>query len=148
MVNPSAVADLENDLPSVANHAAIELDNMLLERPGGLDSVRTLASRISDAVGNVQEPASASSLLDVGTAVVLNRAMGDSTGPTNRTLQDLVEKTKELARKLLTLKRDEITAPEHKAELELLRLFCVSLSQHAMANEASPDDRPEHPFRR
>src|SRR5437879_13145023 len=113
----SAARALESDLPSLANQAAIELDNLVLKRPVQLDAVRRLASRISEAVVNVAEPGSPSSLLDVRTAVVINKAIVESTGPLNQTLAALLEKTKELTDKLLALDTDEMNAPEPAVEL-------------------------------
>ena len=46
------------DLPTLACEAAIELDNMLLNRFTGVESVRMLADKISQAIPDIRDPAS------------------------------------------------------------------------------------------
>ena len=146
MLAHAAIDNLENDLPSLANQAAIELDTMVLGGPVRLEAVRQLASQISRTVTDVNDPGSPSSLLNVRTAVLVNRAIGEAAvGPANSTLDELLKRTKEVTGALLALDQVHHVSA---AELARLRNFCVALSRHALAREVTPDDRPQHPFRR
>src|SRR5207245_1626340 len=120
----------ENDLASLANQAAIEIDGLIQGNAVELDAVHRLAAKISAAVTDVVEPGSPSSLLDVRTAVVVNKAISEATGPKNNTLDDLLRRAKEVTATLLTLKQGAAVPPERIAELKQLRNFCVSLSRH------------------
>lgn len=146
MSSPATVF-LENDLPSLANRAAIELDNLTIGRSVSLDAIQSLAIRISQSVTDVADPGSPSSLLNVRTAVLLNRAFGEATpGVTGQTLDELLKNARELTSALTTI--NLTTAAERLDEVRRLRNFCVALSRQALAREITPEDRPQHPFRR
>ena len=69
---------MENDLSAVTCHAAVELDNLILNRAVGVASVNCLVSMISKSIPQEHDPASPNWLLDPTTIVVVNRAFGDA----------------------------------------------------------------------
>ena len=142
---------LERDLPNVACHAAIELDNLLLDQPFGTDNIGRLISMISESIPQQGEAASAASLWDPSTVVVVNRAIGDSNPNSNiSTIDDLVKEAKDIFAEFSELVENPMDfrqrQPEKVAEM---RQFCLALSRRASAAKKSPYSRmPEHPFRR
>lgn len=141
---------LESDLASLACQAAIELDNLILDRPTTFDSVRRLISAIAESVPESADAFSPSSLLDATAVLVLNRAIGDAalgTAPTR--VDELVRQAARIMQQL----SDMIANPEHSRasslpELKQMRSLCLAVSRHASAALPPPEERsPDHPFR-
>jgi len=142
---------MESDVPSLACQAAIELDNILLDRPCGTDSVCRLARIISRSIPDEQDPSSANWLLDPTAVVVVNRAIGDSTRRQPfSTVKELVREAGELVQRFHKLIDDsEGFKKKNSDDLKKMRAFCLALSRRASAAKKSPHDRvPDHPFRR
>jgi hypothetical protein len=142
---------VENDLPTVACHAAIELDNLILDRPIGLSSVDRLRFLLSESIPPERDPNSPNWLRDPTAVVVVNRALGDE--PSRKpisTVGELVREAGELVAQLAELIRDPSAfRTSNAAELNKMRSFCLALSRRASATKKSPHDRiPEHRFRR
>lgn len=142
---------IENDLSAIACSAAIELDNLILDRQIGFASVELLGSLLSESIPQEHDPASPNWLRDPTAAVVVNRALGDaSSGNGISTVDDLVRRAGELIERFAELVRDPAEFRRRQcAELEQMRSFCLALSRRASAAKKSPHDRvPEHRFRR
>lgn len=144
--------ELEDDLSSVACHAAIELDNLLLGRTTDLKEVQRLIHTIADVIPTVEEPSSTAPMLKNATTVVLiKRALHDSHPGTSVTkVDELVTHAKLIAESLnqLVINTDAFTEKQPD-ELLRMRSFCVALSKHALGSERSRyQTKPEHPFRR
>ncbi len=141
---------LESDLASLACHAAIELDNFILERSTTFESVRRLASEIAESVPPNFDSFSPSSLLDPTAVLVLNRAISDAVpenAPTR--VDELVRKAAQITQRLSALIDNPADFRATKLpELAQMRSLCLALSKHASAAMPSPEERfPEHPFR-
>lgn len=144
--------ELEGDLSSVACHAAIELDNLLLGKATDLKEVQRLIRTIADVIPSVQEPSSIAPMLKNATTVVLiKRALHDSHPGTSVTkVDELVTHAKQIAESLNQLVINPKAFTEIQSdELHRMRSFCVALSKHALGSERSRyQTKPEHPFRR
>jgi hypothetical protein len=141
---------LEGDLASLACQAAIELDNLILDRSTTLDSVRRLVATIAESVPESMDVFSPSSLLDPTAVLVLNRAIGDTVpGKAPTRVDELVRQASRMMQQLSEM----IANPGHSRvsrlpELKQMRSLCLAVSKHASAATPSPEERiPEHPFR-
>ena len=71
--------------------------------------------KISQSVTDVVDPGSPSSLLNMRTAVLLNRAIGDAAvGPSNGSLDELLKNAKDLTTTLLALDPAAAGQPSRK----------------------------------
>jgi hypothetical protein len=143
--------EFERDLPSVACRAAIELDNLILDRSTGLRAVHTLVRDIEESFTTIKEPASPNSLLNPTTAVVINGAIRDSMEEAPpKSISGLVEEAAKIVVRLKNVLADPSTyRTTRSAELEQMRSFCLALSRRASAFEPSRHEaRSWNPFRR
>lgn len=129
--------DFDDDLPALAAHAAVELDNLILGRRTPVDSIRRLARVLSDSVRS----ASPRSLgLNPTTTVAVNRAIAASTGSYGVNVSAVVSNTGRVTKRLAQAK---LGTPERS--LKELRTFCLALVRSAAAAGRHPHDRPEYP---
>ena len=141
---------LESDLASLACQAAIELDNLILDRPTAFESASRLVSAITESVPENSDPFSPNSLLDPTVVLIVNRAIGDAIpGEPPTRVDDLVRCAARLMQELSDLIADPGRSRANRLpELKQMRLLCLALSKCAAAAMLSPEDRfPEHPFR-
>jgi hypothetical protein len=144
----SSPNDFESDLPSVAAQAALELDQLALNRPIGFSATEQLVRLISDSVTDVPEPAAPNSLLNPLTAVALGKAIDEALyagQPTTTELTELIRQAARFKGRLAAMARN----PEHAtaAEREELRNVCIALSRQAAAVDSADRYRQEHPFK-
>lgn len=140
--------ELEDDLPSLANQAAIELDNLLLGRDTGFEAVQRLASRLAADVANGDDSASTAVHYDPITLSVVNRAI-DEWNPATRPekISDVVKYVEQLTKRLEGAAKSPQSAS--REELEELRDHCVVLSESASVSGRPPfDNDPRYPFGR
>ncbi len=145
------LCDLENDLPSLACQAAIELDNLILGYSTDLEAVRRLISYISGSFTTVSDLSTGVSALDATTAVLIRRALHDSElARAVPNLEELVIQAKDVTSRLQRLVDEPRALKEYaRAELGPMRSFCLTLSKHALGFERGRHEmKPEHPFRR
>jgi hypothetical protein len=143
--------ELESDLASVANQAAIELDNLLIGRKSvNLEAVTRLEALLGESVTKVEEPQAASSGLNPATAVVLHLAINDSAFEHVSKLHELLTRAKEITGLFNQLTSDPNDfSRQHRQIIEQMRNFCVALSKRAgAASHFTFEERPSHPFRR
>lgn len=140
---------LENDLPSVACQAAIELDNLIIGRSIGLEAAKRLSSIISQSLPSRSEACTQQCWFDPTTAVAMHRAITDTQVPLE-SFEELLRKTGEILGDLGKLGDDPNAFKAQGAKtLPMMRAFCLALSKHASALQQSFDDQmPDHPFRR
>jgi hypothetical protein len=125
------------DLAALASRAAIELDNLMLNRPTSLDAARGLAERL----GEQMHSSTGMNVPDISTVVALRRALIETPGLTSATtLDELVKNAVAVTGWLST------AGPNATVDLESLRKFCVALSREATASQRSPFERPEQQF--
>ncbi len=138
------VLELDSDLASLASQAAIELDNVLLERAGGLSAVGRLAQMIYATVP-AEETSWQIHYLDIGNTIAVNRAVATLTGSSTGTqLRQLLERARDIAARLSALPEHE----ERHVELKDLRAFCLELSRQAASSRRIANETASHPYRR
>jgi hypothetical protein len=141
---------LGEDLASLACDAAIELDNLILDRTIDLVAARKLADRLTRELPEGVDLSSARSLVDPATIVVMSRAIRESmwAGQPDE-MQDLTRMTKQIAERLVTISGDPTAGKADLHRLEQLRAFCLLLSKWAAAVRSSAlETRPPHPYRK
>ena len=141
-VHGTAASALDPELSFIASQAAIELDNLLLGRPGRFVAVAQLAEYLkSSAIDS--GAAQGTGPLDPQTIDVVSRAIDAAGEETLKTLEELKVHAGRLASEL-----GEMDEASDEGKIERLRAFCVSLSQVATAQRQSIlDMHPSHPFR-
>jgi hypothetical protein len=142
----------EHDLPIVACHAAIEIDDLHLNRqPIELESINRLVALISESIPQTDGPSSPNWLHDPSTVVVVNRAINDAL-PSRQisTVTELVKEASRIISGFAELIDDPATFRQQKPEALIeMRAFCLALSRRASAAKKSPHiQTPEHRFRR
>jgi len=133
--------DMDEDLPSLASHAAIELDDLIRNRRTSVDAIQRLATVLSESVIRIARRRSSS--LNPTTAVVVNRAISEATGARGESLSDIVVSTDRIAKLLRGAKNTK----RRREQLEQLQAFCLALARHASAADRLPHDKPEQSVR-
>jgi hypothetical protein len=144
------LAAFENDLPSVASRAAIELDNLLLNRSTDLGATQRLADIIAKSFPRNAEANAPAPFVNPTTAMVVNRAIADANiDKLASRVDELIRHARELANTLQSVTAQAERSSIDEQRLQVMRAFCVALSRRALA-EASLNRhaRPQHPFRR
>jgi hypothetical protein len=144
------VTQLRNDLPSLASHTAVELDDLILGRAKSLLAIKELGSVMADFLASDQNPSHMTALVDPRTMVIVGRAINDSglatTSPLT-TVKDLRQEAELISKTLLSLTL-EGPKPDDEA-LAKMRDFCLKLSKLAMASHpVGQEYRQRHPLRR
>jgi hypothetical protein len=144
-------AKLGHDLPSIACQAAIELDNLILDRGRSLPAVAELSNRLAEEVPNVPDLNSPLSLVDPSTVVALHGTFQEAptTGPSDD-IADLIQRASEIVKRLMMASNNPQAARfADLEELRKLKEFCLILSRRAAAASGDPDEAgPPHPYRR
>ena len=143
------------DLPLLANHAAIELDNLIRKKREDLKAVNKLIEVISrELVLSSSDPTSKITLvqLNPATAVALNYAINDSklSTTTQTKISDVIRETRQVVQCLRRVVENPQKALEEEPEkIEQLKSFCLALSKRALARKL-PRYKTEsrHPYRR
>ena len=127
--------ELETDLASLANQAAIDVDNLVLGRdPVSLDGVARLSAFLAESVTRFDEPHLSPSGLNPATAVVLHLAINDSSFDHVTKLNELLARAKQITGLFDNLAANPMEfLREHLDILKQIRLFCLALSRRAAA---------------
>ena len=122
---------LESDLASLACQAAIEFDNLILDRPTAFDSASRLVSAIRESLPQNSDPFSPNSLLDPTAVLIVNRAIGDAIPGEPLTRVDaLVRRSARLMQQLTDLiANPQCSRANRLSELKLMRSLCLALSK-------------------
>jgi len=142
----------EGDLATTACRAAIELDDLILERASSLDHVQALSSLLSPSSAPTPDSEEPFHFISPTTVVVVHRAI-DDTGVAGQRLDTVGELLKEAARigdQLKVLAAGPVTGMRpNGVDLAQMRAFCVALSRRAEAEDMPLEERfPAHPHRR
>ncbi|MGO8744833.1 MAG: hypothetical protein ACLQNE_02480 [Thermoguttaceae bacterium] len=134
---------LDPRLSFLASQAAVELDNLLLDKGTELEAVRKLGIRLEESMESSAETGERRTFLDAPTVSVLTEAITQSSPQAVQSLADLVKEAWQMA---TDLRGTEPTSD--KSALRRLRSFCLFLSQNARSYRQSIFDmQPELPFR-
>lgn len=136
---------LDSKLPGWASNAAVELDLLINGDAAELESVRELGERLRQTLDKPAADQPARGLkIDTETETVLGQAFVQAGADPATILGELLRRTEKIAGQLSAAE----TGTEQDA-LELLRAFCLALSQSAVVYRQSVADvRPPHPHRR
>jgi hypothetical protein len=142
--------EMESDFPSLANQAAIELDNYRLKKSAGFEAVRRLSAKLASDLAADEGPASAGGQYDPITIGIISRAIDELVSdPGERPTQ--VKEVAQYATRLAEQLRQAADNPESLSQENLadLRDKCLVLSESAAEHEWPPDENdPRHRFRR
>lgn len=125
---------LDPQLPLLAAQAAVQLDNLLLERGTDLSAVFALAARLNNSQITASTSGPQSQLVDFATLSVLNQAIHGVSGVSAQSLDDLAQQATKLTEELSSASTDK---PANTIVLEKIRLFCSLLSQCSTAFQHS-----------
>jgi len=140
-----AIMALDLNLSLLACRAAIELDNLLLDRIMDFKAMPLLAETLK------RIESSTSFSLDPGEALVLNRAIASSSiiAKPSETTDQLLKSASDIRG---LLEKVMANPQDYKSNTEVLinlRAFCVELSKSAASYNRTMDEmEPKHPFRR
>jgi hypothetical protein len=151
-----ALWGFEEDLPSLACYAAIELDMLIQDQDkdenfNALEKLVDLISEFKSSINSGQEQNGPLAYLNPSTAVALNCAIGDSKLSVPkasiydfmRDADSLIESFKELIKNARKMKEEQLD------KIKELKSFCLHLSKYSLANEPPLYDlKPQHPYRR
>lgn len=154
--NKVSLMEIEEDLPWLACRAALELDNLILDRHKGFDAVPKLIKRIATPLFPEIETKESSeqqaAYLDPTAMVMVHRAIEVSELTLGRILlegkQRPITRVNELlanTKEIVALLNSVVDTPEkcrenQKQELENMRSFCLALSKSASAREPLYDE--------
>lgn len=141
---------LQEDLPSLACDAAIELDNLRRGHSTQLRAIRQLAAKVQNSMTEIQDAASPSSLFNPTAAVVMSGAISDSQGTQPiRGLDELMGATRKVKDQLDKLLKTSPPSSVDAVELREIQGFCLALSKRASSlSHPRHREEPQHPFRR
>lgn len=135
---------LEHGLPTIACRAAIEIDNVLLNRLEKFKAVPQLVKTLEGIQSDLD-------IIDPGDAIVINRAISNTgiVATSLTTTNELKSHANNIRTRLKALFENSIVSDNIKDELKQLRSFCIELSKSAASYTHSFDEmEPRHPFRR
>lgn len=136
ITHSESLSALSPELPLLATRAAIELDNILLQKDSSLENVRLLAEQLN---GSTQGQGTVCQFTaDLPTVDVISRALIASDCKV-KTIADAAMEAWRMASELNAVGEGE----EEAARLKRLRTFCVELARSAsifrsMFEEAQP----------
>lgn len=133
----------EPRLSSLASHAAIELDCIVLGRPFSTDALSQLYQTLRRSIPEV--PGQAESLCDPAAIVVFHYALKDACGNASSHVDELRKQADIFLGRLLRSAESEKYGTK---DIEEIRDCCIAIAKHARADEAqSPVSRKSHPFK-
>jgi hypothetical protein len=144
------VWEMESDLPSLANQAAIELDNYILGYSKNFKAVKRLATLLKAGATNTGTSDTAGAHYDPITMGVVGKAIDElvsEPGQRPKNFSEMVAFAANMADQLLNVaKKPKSFSAEALAKL---RDRCLVLSENASETELPPDEHdPRHRFRR
>lgn len=136
---------LTPELATLASDAAIELDLLINGEETDLAAVKELASYLAKTSAETPStPTERRFSVDMATETILGRAFVQTGADHNSIIENLLQKTREVASELNTAANTQ-----HPVSLERIRAFCLALSQSAAAyRQLFLGARPENPYRR
>jgi hypothetical protein len=151
--SPSELRALDPDLPILAARAAMQLDRAIGATRRGqavpglrFDAIEELSRRVSQVSASISGGTASRALVDPLTASVLSRAYAEATHAPLQSWQDLEKAASELSRLFEQASHHPKKAPDPVAGLELLRDFCVKLSEYAaLKRQLAYGERPVPP---
>ena len=147
---------LGEDLASLACDAAIELDNLILDRSQNVGVVRKLAERLTKELPDAADLSSPKHFVNPSTVVVMSRVIRESSSAGQpqevqelKEVQELTQAAGQIARRLLDVSDAPAKGRNNLSSLEQLRSFCLLLSKRAAAARSTgTETKPQQPYRK
>jgi len=147
---------MQEDLASLACHAALDLDDLLLDRTQGVESIAGLKVLLMDSLrlkdGEHKDGQGYSMVsLDPATVIAMRYALSNTrTNFCPTTTQEIVKEADTLIKKLGEIAVNPSSYVSSNREgVKALRDLCLALSRQATSRVPAFQDRlPKHPFRR
>lgn len=140
----ASMSVLDEDLTFLATQAAIELDELMRGESISVEAIPKLSDVISNSVKSYNVSGRSASL-DPATATVINRAFIDSNIADLSTVDELIQKSLELAGTL----QSQVQPDQRNGDMASLKKFCLALARCSAAyRESVLGNRPIHPFRK
>ena len=126
----------DSDLPSVAAMAAAEVDDLLRGEGGELPYLERLAEVIGRTVENgISRSQAAFRLIDPVSIDVMSKSVTDFKGAPLQSIDELAQAIYDLTNEIAKVQKRDETLLQRKSFLTQLKLFCISLSRHALASK-------------
>ncbi|HLK15195.1 MAG TPA: hypothetical protein VKT78_10345 [Fimbriimonadaceae bacterium] len=137
---------LDTRIPVLATRAAVQLDNLILQKNKSVEAIRRLGASLRETAAATASAVSKKALIDP-VAIRILRVVSEhalKTAPT--TAADLVQQAKENGEKLLAAADGRVGADD----LKLLRAYCLALSRAVASFHQLRQDslKPLHRLRR
>jgi hypothetical protein len=128
------------DLPSLACHAAIELEGFLLDQSTVFDAAEALSLRLADKEVVGCGPPRPVFLVDPPASLAMSQAILDSRliSAPMQSERELEKKADDILRRLKTVIGEAKRGVKNRDELILMRTFCLALSKSTSNMEESP----------
>ena len=125
-----------SDLPSVAAMAAAEVDDLLRGEGGELPYLERLAEVIGRTVENgISRSQVAFRLIDPVSIDVMSKSVTDFKGAPLQSIDELAQAIYDLTNEIAKVQKRDEALLQRKSFLTQLKLFCISLSRHALASK-------------
>lgn len=126
----------DSDLPSVAAMAAAQVDDLLRGEGGELPYLERLAEVIGRTVENdISRSQVAFRLIDPVSIDVMSKSVADFKGAPLQSIDELAQAIYDLTNEIAKVQKRDETLLQRKSFLTQLKLFCISLSRHALASK-------------
>ena len=126
----------DSDLPSVAAMAAAEVDDLLRGEGGELPYLERLAEVIGRTVENgISRSQVAFRLIDPVSIDVMSKSVTDFKGAPLQSIDELAQAIYDLTNEIAKVQKRDETLLQRISFLTQLKLFCISLSRHALASK-------------
>ena len=144
------LTELEGDVPSLANQAATELDDLVIGRGGRAAAIRQFANFLKRELPGSGTPSARRMPVRATTFVVMNRAISEAKiGAPAKNVEDVVEQIAQVVDAMAKIGDDPVGIMETDQELvRRMRSFCLAYSKSASASRRTRNERPRHPFRK
>jgi len=135
---------LDEDLSFLATQAALELDRLMGGKETDLEAISKLSRVMSNSFQSVQVVGQSSSF-DPAIATIVNRAFIDSNLAKLETVDELIQKSLQLAQDL----QSQTDPSQRNGGLATMKEFCIALARCSAAyRESVLGNRPKHPYRK
>ncbi len=135
---------LDENLSFLATQAALELDMLIEGRETKLEAVTRLSKVMRSSFKQVSSGGQGA-FMDPATATIVNRAFTDSSLAKLETVDELIERSHELAEELAS----QVDPKHRNGGLPEMKRFCIALARCSSAyREAVLGHRSKHPYRK
>jgi hypothetical protein len=142
-------SELEGDVPSLANQAATELDNIIIGRGGQVTAIRQFVTFLRNELQGSGVTSTQRMPVRATTFVVMNRAVSEAEiGTPPRNVGDVVQQVGHVVEILAKIGEHPLDIKDaNLEEVQRMRSFCLAYSKSASRSQGKRNERPRNPFR-